>query len=191
MQEKTLNDIRIEWEGSFSLYDIGYNDKNKKYELTKAKLNDKYKDYGVYQIYGFHTLYGNSVLLYIGKAEDQTFAKRISQEGWEYSLDYKNIQIYVGRFYNISDSDPLNNDGVWNKIISHAEKLLIYAHEPAVNSSNIRTLSRDERIIKQYENTRILNYGVHRSLMPEISGEMWVKEFGKIKLFGETDNTHP
>lgn len=185
MKGKALQDIRIEWEGPFSLYDIGYNEEKDSYELKNAKLNNDSIDYGVYQIYGFHPLYGQNVLLYIGKAQDQTFAKRISQEAWDYNLDYRNVQIYVGRFYNMSNSDPFNQDGAWNNIISHAEKLLIYAHGPAANSSNIQTITRDDTKIKQFENMRILNYGTHRSLMPEVSGEMWVRKFGDIKLFGE------
>lgn len=50
-------------------------------------------------MYGCHPIYGNDVLLYIGKAQKQTFAKRLSQEGWEYNEDAKNIKFYVGRLF--------------------------------------------------------------------------------------------
>lgn len=49
-------------------------------------MNDE-MDYGIYQVYGKHQIYGNDVLLYIGKADLQTVGKRISQEWWEYVND--------------------------------------------------------------------------------------------------------
>ena len=64
------HEIHLAWEGPFRLDNL-------------SKLQDENKDYGVYQIYGRHLVYGSGVLLYIGKASDQTFGKRISQEGWD------------------------------------------------------------------------------------------------------------
>jgi hypothetical protein len=43
-----------------------------------SELRDS-TNYGVYQIYGGHPVYGNSALLYIGMAEAQGFGKRIVQ----------------------------------------------------------------------------------------------------------------
>ena len=71
------------------------------------------------------------------------------------------------------------------KMIDIAEKMLIYSHEPARNSSNIRTISRNEDKLKEFENVRVFNYGSYKSLMPEISGEMWIKEELNLTLFGE------
>lgn len=170
--EKRMKDIRIKWKGPYSLKDI-------------RNVNDESIDYGIYQIYGTHPIYGSNVLLYIGQANDQTFAKRISQETWEYNEDYKNVQIYAGYIYNLDNAESDNNDGVWGKAIKDAEKMLIYSHSPAFNSSNILTISRNKNELKAMEDIRIFNYGSHRSLMPEVSGEMWIKEFGDIKLFGK------
>ena len=181
-----LEDIRIQWEGPYSLTEIGYKEETDRYIFNNAKLNDDTIDFGIYQIYGFHPLYGSNTLIYIGQANDQTFSKRISQEGWQYNVDYKNIQIYVGYIYNMRNDDSTNKDGVWGQAIDDAERLLIYAHEPARNSSNILNITRNKERLKKMENIRVLNYGCHRSLMPEVSGEMWIKEFGEIKLFGET-----
>jgi len=186
MSEK-LNDIRLEWDGPYSLENIGYfeDKKTSGYALKNSNLNDEDKDYGIYQIYGYHPVYGDNVLLYIGKANDQTFAKRISQESWEYNQDYRNIQIYVGRIYNLYNSDPHNEDDVWSNLIDRAEQILIYAHEPARNSSNILTITRNMKKLKEMENIRVLNYDSHRSLMPEVSGEIWITELDSTKLFGE------
>lgn len=177
-----ITDIKIEWEGSYSLEEIGLNDITYNYSLKNAKLNDEAMDYGIYQIYGNHPVYGTNVLLYIGKAQEQTFAKRISREGWEYNEDSKNIQIYVGRIYNENNS----SDEIWDKMIDIAERMLIYSHEPARNSSNILNITKNEEKLKIFEDVRIFNYGRYKSLMPEISGEMWIKELGEMKLFGES-----
>jgi len=53
----------------------------------KAKLKSA-KDYGIYQIYGYHPVHGGDCLLYIGKASDQPFAARLGQEvDWMYDQD--------------------------------------------------------------------------------------------------------
>ena len=72
--------------------------RSKNYGYKGTKLNSK-KDY-MYQAYGFHPVYCSNVSLYIGKSKEQTFAKRLSQEGWEYNADCKNLQIYVGRLFS-------------------------------------------------------------------------------------------
>jgi len=60
--------IHINWDGPYTLEDL-------------PDLRDENIDYGVYQIYGGHPVYGSSVLLYIGKAESQTFGTRIAEYG--------------------------------------------------------------------------------------------------------------
>jgi hypothetical protein len=59
--------IHIYWEGLFTLDQL-------------TEIQDNTRDYGVYQIYGGHPVYGSNVLLYIGKADRQTFGTRVSQE---------------------------------------------------------------------------------------------------------------
>lgn len=46
---------------------------------TIGSFNGKH-DYGVYQIYGHHPAYVNDTLLYIGKAQIQTFGVHLTQE---------------------------------------------------------------------------------------------------------------
>jgi len=160
-----MNEIRIEWDGPYKLADIGYD--KEKYKIKNSKLNNPEKDYGIYQVYGFHPVYGNNVLLYIGQAKDQTFAKRLPQEEWKFNYDFKNIQIYVGRLL-FTDKQPNLNE--WKRLVDIAEKMLIYAHAPAMNSSNIASISRDKQFLKEWGNIRIFNYDQCRSLFPEISG---------------------
>jgi len=177
--------IRIEWEGSYSLEDIGYNKNEDSYSITKNTfLNDGNIDYGIYQVYGSHPVYGTDVLLYIGKAQKQTFAKRLSQEAWEYNEDFQNIKFYIGRLF---DEKQVSNEE-WDEMIDKAEQMLIYAHSPAKNSSNILNISRNDERLKELENIRVLNYDSYRSLMPEVSGEIFIKEFKKYNgVFGSKE----
>jgi hypothetical protein len=140
--------IQIQWEGPFNLIDLP--------SLTNGEF-----DYGIYQIYGKHPVYGKDVLLYIGKADYQTLGKRISQENWLNTNDASNNKIYVGRLHGtITPPEEL-----WSKEIDLAERFLIYVHKPAYNARSISSLPDFE-----IQDIHILNWGSHRDLLPEISG---------------------
>ncbi|MDI6616165.1 MAG: hypothetical protein QME27_05580 [Syntrophaceae bacterium] len=151
-------DIHVFWEGPWSLNDL-------------EKLKNDEKDYGVYQIYGCHPLYGHSVLLYIGKAIDQTFGQRISQENWQNTEDGENIEIYIGR---LASQKQLTCDE-WDAKIDQAEKLLIFAHAPAYNTQNTRSLPEPNVM-----NNRIFNWNCQRDLFPEVSGNRYTSRFDHI-----------
>lgn len=143
--------IQIDWDGP--------------YDLTQLKqlMNDQ-EDYGVYQIYGKYLVYGSDVLLYIGKADRQTFGTRISQEGWLYQNDANNLKIYIGRLHG---TQPVSEE-VWSKEIDLAERLLLYVHKPSNNSRSISPLTDHE-----LKHVHLLNWGHHRDLLPEVSGARW------------------
>jgi hypothetical protein len=151
-------DVHIFWSGPYSLNNL-------------SKLNDEQKHYGVYQIYGHHSLYGSHVLLYIGKAAQQTFGKRISQEEWEFIEDPSNTQIYIGQF---AGKKNVSNDE-WSEQIELTEKLLIYAHNPIFNNSN--TLSIPELKILDLH---VFNWSSYRDLLPEVSGKRYTSKFVDI-----------
>ncbi len=138
-----LDVITIEWEGPISENNI-----------TKL-VNDN--DYGIYQIYGTHPIFGSNTLLYIGKASAQLFASRLSQHNW---LDWSpsDVSIYVGRLGSTEDITIEE----WEKKIDIAERLLIYYCKTPHNSSNINYYGK-------IENTIILNYGKRNSLPIEVS----------------------
>jgi hypothetical protein len=97
----------------------------------KDKLSNS-EDFGVYQIYGCHSIYGVDVLLYIGKASSQTFAGRLSQQWhWLGHQDPQRITVYVGRCSGWKGT-PSNEK--WEEEIDLAEKLLILATKPAHNA---------------------------------------------------------
>ncbi len=144
--------INIMWEGPLT--------------LQEAYGKNGESDYGVYQVYGDHPVYGRDVLFYIGKAEKQTFGRRLETheqdfEGWD-----QDVQIYVGRIYTEKKSRP--SDEEWNSMIDRAEKILIPACWPALNSRDIggpSNFGEDE-----IKNLLILNWGKFRSLPATVSG---------------------
>jgi len=151
--------IQIHWEGSYKLEDL------------PQLMNDKI-DYGIYQIYGTHPVYGNDVLLYIGKADSQTLGKRISQENWLYTNDSNNHKIYIGRLHG---AQPLNEE-IWSTYLDLAERLLIYTHKPAYNARSIASFPD-----KELQLIHVLNWGHHRSLFPEVSGLRWTSKLDDVE----------
>lgn len=151
--------IQIDWDGPYSFEEA-------------MKLKDDCEDFGIYQIYGHHAAYGNQCLLYIGKAERQTFGVRLSQSReWaeKYAVpDIKNISVYVGRL--AGDIAPPDED--WSRQIDTAEKMLIYTHSPARNSSNLQNIP-----IEEYKYVHVVNWGSYRDLLPEVSGARYSNRF--------------
>ncbi len=158
MQKRTLKLMQIDWEGPFTLDELNL-------------LTDDSHDYGIYQIYGKHLVYGKDVLLYIGKADQQTIGKRVSQENWWDTNDSKHLKIYAGRI--AGERTP--EEDIWSKEIDLAEKLLINVHKPAYNSKSLTSIPETE-----LQDIHILNWGDHRDLLPEISGLRWTSKLNHI-----------
>lgn len=161
--------VHVHWSGPYTIDTI-------------TALNNPTYDYGVYQVYGSHPIYGTDVLIYIGKANDQTFSKRLKQEGWDYHHDSGNVMFYVGRL--AGPATPKNQD--WADEIDKTEALLIHSHWPANNSKNIQTICFD-----QLRNLHILNWGDRRALMPEVSGHRMTDEYWNIPnyhCYGDEQN---
>ncbi|ARD39181.1 hypothetical protein [Edwardsiella ictaluri] len=164
-----MKKIHIQWNGPYSLEQI--------------KNMNSGKDYGLYQAYGVHTVYGSNVLLYIGQATYQTFGVRIPQHAkWGYVQDENELKFYVGRFAGNEEV----SDKEWSEQISVAEKLLIFTHSPALNSSNINTVSNDIPL-----ETHVYNWGNRRNLLPEVSAFRYLYNdnihFPTYKTFGQDE----
>jgi hypothetical protein len=138
-------DIHVNWEGPFT--------------LEQAMELD---GYGLYQYYGDHPVYGAGVLLYIGKVEKQTFAKRLKVHNW-HLWNAAPTTIFVGR---ICTKSPIDHSEVVRQI-DLAEKIEIYAHGPAFNSKSLNSIPRNE------DDVRVLNWGQRKSLLPEVSISRW------------------
>jgi hypothetical protein len=141
-------DIHIDWQGPLS--------------LSEAIALKSDEDYGLYQYYGDHPVYGHNVLLYIGKASNQTLGNRISQHNW-HSWIPAPIEIFVGR---ICTESPLD-DREWERLIDLSERIQIFAHSPAFNTANLNKIGHEG------DDVRILNWGKRKSLFPEVSVSRW------------------
>ena len=76
--------VHLEWSGPY-LY-------------PEARMCNADGDWGIYQIYGDHPVYGSDVLLYIGKAERQTFGARLAQpHSMPYCYPIERTSVYFGR----------------------------------------------------------------------------------------------
>ena len=147
-----MEEIKIFWDGPFSADEI----KNKKNKLFEKS--------GLYQIYGFHPLYGNSVLLYIGKTEKQKFSERLNNRyELEYNSDSKSTKIYLGVIQ--SDDKTIQEDKKL-QYIAAAETLMINSLKPAYNSSNVKSAKNilDTDYI-------VYNEGEYRSIYPIFSSK--------------------
>lgn len=155
--------IHLDWSGPYP-YD------------EALQQRDAARDYGVYQIYGTHPVYGRSVLLYIGKADRQTFGLRLSQEAWRQGADGQDLKVYLGR---LAGYGPTPDADTWSGQIGVAERMLIYAHWPAGNSSGLN-VALDAR----YHDVCVLNWGQHASLLPEVSGLRYSDRYGSGAGYG-------
>lgn len=158
MEFQTLKLIHIEWTGPYNLENL-------------PDLMNEEMDYGIYQVYGKHPVYGSDVLLYIGKADLQTIGKRISQENWWNTNDSGRHLIYAGRIAGEQKAEEID----WSIKIDLAEKLLIYVHKPAYNSKNLTSIPYDN-----LQDIHILNWGSYRDLFPEVSGLRWTNKLGEL-----------
>ena len=145
------------------------------YGLTELQgLNDPAKDRGLYLIYGPHPQYGADVLLYVGRATDQTFGRRIPQEGWERGEDPKGMKVYVGRI--VSEAPMSISD--WKRKVDLSEKLTIHANGAAYNSTHMMAVHHHD--LDELRCVHVFNWGAYRSIAPETSGARWAADLKKV-----------
>lgn len=161
------NIVHINWEGNFSIDDVIQN-----------KLGED--DYGIYQIYGKHPIYGSNSLLYIGIAMDRPFSKRFAEHDQEWLKDPDLGPVTVclgdvyrqrGKVYKKSEDFSVEE---WKIVTEKCEQLLIYVCAPVYNVRNKQSISEAE-----LRELHILNWGDRRDLLPEVSGDRWTEKYGK------------
>lgn len=112
--------IHLRWEGPLTLPEVA--------------AHNQATDYSVYQVCGPHVSYGADALLYIGRAQKQTFSARLQQERWqEWQKDNGSVFFYLGRLHG----DETPDFQTWDEQIAFAEKLLILSHRPAHNAKDL------------------------------------------------------
>jgi len=126
-------------------------------------------DFGIYQIYLDHSIYGREVLSYIGSTSE-TFGSRMKvHENWLKDSDNGNAKIYTGKlrkkdWYTLYERE--------SKEIVQVEKLLIYSHQPAYNK-----VYKDIQDDHDIQELHILNWEKRGDLLPEVSGARWTSKF--------------
>jgi hypothetical protein len=118
--------IHVAWEGPLT--------------LDEARGLHDNADYGLYQVYGNHTITGPHTLLYVGKANDTTFGARLTNAAHEWlPWETDSLRIHVGRVA-IPEDGPNPTDDEWSRMIGTAEALTIFFCTPAYNSHYITNL---------------------------------------------------
>ncbi len=148
--------IEIEWEGPFTMEEIS--NKNKS------------DDFGIYMAYGQHRIYGENVLLYVGKAEQQKFSVRILQhlnDDW-----WGTESIYLGRLGGKESSITFSD---WDEQIDYVETKFIQYCLPSWNASKLNSR-------KQYSFNEaiILNNGVRLNSIPRVLCD-WIFNVSSFK----------
>lgn len=151
MELNNVHIIEIDWEGPYNMEEI------------KSFNSDI--DFGLYLAFGPHTIYGDNVLLYVGKAEQQTLGVRILQhmeEDW-----YGTEQIYVGRLGGANVSTMSD----WDQSIDYAETKLIQYCLPSWNASKFNSDT-----IKSFGEAIIINNGLRLKAIPTILADWLYKQ---------------
>ena len=134
--------VKIEWEGPFTIDQV-------------LELNDKSKDFGLYQIYGRHVIFGVGSLLYIGKTED-TFSKRVKgnyadwKPGTPWYQEDREVSARIGRLYYKGDEGFVRfqkDDPDFSKLLRHVEGFQIFCHSPPYNGTSISSYNGQSLIV--------------------------------------------
>lgn len=153
--------IEVDWEGP--------------YLLSESRERNGKDDYGLYQWYGQHVVYGNDALLYIGQAGNQTFGRRLLQHNWEL-WTASPVSVYLGKLYfnpeNLPESWPDGGQVNYQSILDRTEKLLIFSHSPSFNSSNLNKICTPP-LGSVDDDFRVFNWGMRKALMAEVSLFRW------------------
>jgi hypothetical protein len=118
--------------------------------VEKAQTASEASDYGLYQIYGTHAVFGSDALLYIGLS-DRKLGIRLA-EHYKNWIKWENCvtAIYFGRMGGITQLEESQHIA-WGENIRRAESLLIYYCSPPYNSDGIRNLPK-------FPATAVLNF---------------------------------
>ena len=136
-------------------------------ENLNSLTDEENENFVLYKIYGFHPVYGDKVLLYIGMTEKGVKKRLIQHNYWMDEERFGPSRIYfasIGKFESWEIADKIK---IYKRLdretIKKVESLLIYAHQPAHN-----TKARNSA--NEAKNFRLFNTGSFGVLMPEISG---------------------
>ena len=109
------------------------------FEKATASMTDRAEHWGIYQIIGWHPFYGDKVVLYIGRAFDQSFSQRLTNH-WK-TFDLKWHKDRAPLFAQCTRSQTwIGRQRPWTaSALDELEAYLIFNLAPALNSAGIRT----------------------------------------------------
>ena len=145
----------VHWDGPFSI------------EEAKDKKKENI-GYVLYQLLGYHNLYGFNSLLYIGQTSAEIKTRLGQHDDW-IKDEYDEVSVRLGSISNFigwerwkTQNKPYRYPDANPGIIERIEKLLIYANQPAYNVAN-------KNDAKHSTNLRLFNSGHFGSIFPETS----------------------
>lgn len=121
----------------------------------------------LYQIYQTHPIYGRSVLVYIGMTT-RPVAKRLSEHFLKHYDEFGEAKVYcasIAEFRPWLEAEEIDKYPKFEDedTLAKIEALLIYAHQPAYNTTHKNTEPASQGI-------RVFNTGQCGSLQKEVSG---------------------
>lgn len=160
LSSEQIHKIKILWEGPYTIEEA-------------INKEDSKTEYGLYQIYGTHSLYGGDSLLYIGKSDRNVFKHRLKSHyiDWIHKEPSK-VTIYLGYFVGESETPP--SEEIWSRYIDYAERLLIYCCQP---SYNVREKYLKPLFEKEFV---VLNFGQRHQLPAVFSSLILDDEKSKL-----------
>jgi hypothetical protein len=144
--------VVVHWEGPYSWDDC---------------VNCKKDGHVLYALHGAHHLYGNDVLLYLGRSYANVGSRMKDHDEWV-AEEYDAVTVRYASVGDLKDAkwqDWMKGDRYSRAkptLVEQVEALLIYAHQPAYNSMSKGSVAVAKGL-------RILNTGRLGHLLPEIS----------------------
>jgi hypothetical protein len=118
------------------------------HQLADLVVFKEAEDYGIYQIYGTHTVNGPDNLLYLGMAQGRSFSEATPEKEW-IAWEAGRLDFYLGRLAAL-DGAPDPSDDEWKRMIRLAEATLIYYCSPPYNSSGIKGSANMGSLLPEY-----------------------------------------
>lgn len=119
----------------------------------------------LYQVYGYHPLYGSNVLLYIGSSHTSV-KTRLKEHEWWLDEEWEDTQVRLGSIREFTTWRSQEVKKRWPKpgkmTVEAIEALLIYANQPVYND-------RNKSDAKKAKGIRIFNNGRLGQILPEVS----------------------
>ena len=134
------------------------------------KLKDEDLGSSICMITGYHPVFGNNSLLYVGSEVGNLFGPPIYMEvrGGRFNDPPNGIHAYVSQVESIDDDSDYSN-ALWESVKGKLEGLLSFYHIPPFN--NKWNLVFPEQIFFEdsEDDLRIINTGDRGNLCPELS----------------------